>query len=177
MQITSNGKFEGKMDFNSLNKLYTFGDLDVSGYNIKSLEQCPEVITGNFSCSVNQLTSLVDGPQQVYGHYFCYGNQLTDLVGCASHITGILDMKNNNITSLIGIHKIIKSCTSISLNTDKITEGGIGVLLINNLEKIGNYSNRRAFKIIEQYIGYGTKGMMECRKELTAKGYAVYAKL
>ena len=142
----------------------------------ESLEGCPQHITGEFTCYGNIITSLVGGPQIVDGEYWCDGNELTDLTGCASHIGDTLRFRNNRkITSLVGIHKIIKSCTYMYFDCDNITEGGIGLLMIENLTYISD--GNPPFKIIQSYLGTGTKGMMECSKELTNKGYANYAKL
>ena len=135
----------------------------------------PKHITTGFHVDTNQLTSLVGGPQRVDGIYNCYDNQLSDLVGCASHIGDTLNCFSNNITSLVGIHKIIKSCGSIRCSETKITEGGIGLLLIDNLVRIT--SKHEPFQIISKYLGKGTKGMMDCRAELISKGYSEYAKL
>ena len=161
--------------YKDLNITYRRGELDLSQSLLTSLEGCPNVITGDFYCTSNYLTTLVGGPQQVDGDYLSSGNSLTDLVGCASHIGGTLYIKRTNITSLIGIHKIIKSCQKIFLNTENITQGGIGLLLINDLFSISD--GDLPFKIIRSYIGQGTKGMMECSKELIANGYAQFAKL
>ena len=132
----------------------------------------------DYDCSSSNLTTLVGGPTSVDGYYHCYDNQLTDLVGCASHIGGQLYISNNQITSLVGIHKIIKSCNIIYIgqNNDVITEGGIGLLLINNLINIYPFEYM-PFQIIQKYLGTGTKGMMACRKELISNGYSEYAKL
>ena len=135
-----------------------------------------QYVGGSFLCRNNILTSLVGGPQKVDGNYMCSNNQLTSLDGCASHIGGKLFCSTNNITSLVGIHKIIKRCPAILFDHDKITQGGIGLLLIENLKVISNYKSP-PFEIIAKYIGSGTKGMMECSKELIAMGYENYAKL
>ena len=162
--------------YNDLNKDYQGGDLDLSNEGLNSLDGCPEHITGVFNCfHNNNLTSLVGGPKQVDGNYLCGNNLLTDLVGCASHIDGRLWFRDNPITSLVGIHKIIKSCKSIVFEDSRITVGGIGLLLIDDLIHISDYS--MGFKIISKYIGQGTKGMMACRAELISKGYDNYAKL
>ena len=160
----------------TLGKKYQSGNVQVDNSGLDSLYGCPQHITGNLSCGFNKLTTLVGGPDRVDGHYDCQNNQLTDLVGCASHIGGSLECSNNNITSLVGIHKIIKSWTAIFSDPDKITEGGIGLLLIENLVVMST-DNNEPFKIINKYLGTGTKGMMECSKELKAKGYSNYAKL
>ena len=161
--------------YNDLTINYQGGEFDISSKILTSLAGCPEHITGMFNCGDNKLTSLIGGPQRVGGIYDCSNNQLTDLVGCPAHIDGALYCNNNNITSLVGIHKIIKSCNIISFETGKIKVGGIGLLLINNLTWIS--SSVRPFNLIKQYLGTGTKGMMKCRAELIAKGYADYAKL
>ena len=163
-------------NYNDLNISYQYGDLAINGDQLTSLERCPEHITGSFHCVANDLTSLIGGPQQVDSWYMCNDNKLTDLIGCASHIGGQLHFtNNNNITSLVGIHKIIKSCQRLKFDSEYIKIGGIGLLLIANLTKISIYNP--PFEIIALYLGTGTKGMMECSKELIAKGYAPYAKL
>ena len=161
--------------YKDLNIDYKFGMLDLNYKNLRSLEGCPNHIAGVFRCSHNDLTSLVGGPQIVEDDYYCTSNKLTDFVGCASHIGETLYLYDNHITSLVGIHKIIKSCKRIRVNIDKITEGGIGLLLIDNLIDVS--INTEPFEIISKYIGTGTKGMMACRKELISKGYTEYAKL
>ena len=160
--------------YKDLNIVYTGGTMRIIN-PLDSLAGCPNHITGDFSCQTNFLTSLVGGPQKVDGNYYCSINNLTDLVGCASHIGDTLKCRSNNITSLVGIHKIVKSCKSFVFDECEITEGGIGLLLISNLTDISD--TKVPFNIIANYLGTGTKGMMECSKELTAKGYDNYAKL
>ena len=167
-------------NYKKMIETYTGGDFDVTGgsrpsVKLNSLLDCPKHITGRFICEHNYLTSLVGGPQHVDNNYWCGYNQITDLVGCASHIGGELNICYNSITSLVGIHKIIKSCPDIFFDTSEIKEGGIGLLLIENLTWISSAST--PFEIIKKYLGSGTKGMMECRSELIANRYANYAKL
>ena len=151
------------------------GYFNCSYNKLKSLMGGPKIINGDFACTHNGLTSLVGGPEIIASNYWCKTNRLTDLVGCASHIAMLNCSENYDITSLVGIHKIIKSCKVFNISDDVITDGGIGLLLISNLNNISSQS--KPFAIIKQYLGTGTKGMMECSKELTAKGYAPYAKL
>ena len=165
--------------YNDLNMYYQGGDLKIKLRSLKSLDGSPNHITGNFICRLNDITSLVGGPQYVDKNYDCSWNQLTDLDGIPSTIA-ILGAFGNNITSLVGIHKIIKSCERFYFDTNKITVGGIGLLLISNLVNIENGAEEEIidpFKIIINYLGQGTKGMMECSKELISKGYTPYAKL
>ena len=161
--------------YRDLNHNYVSNDLSIIFLKLKSLSGCPDVITGEFDCFNNELSSLVGGPRHVDGHYACDNNQLTDLVGCASHIGGNLYFRENQITSLVGIHKIIKRCNGFTFTSSIIKEGGIGLLLIENLANITSYA--APFKIIEKYLGTGTKGMLACRDELIANGFEEYAKL
>ena len=155
---------------------YIGGRLRCNSNDITSLAGCPSYITSDFDCSYNDLRSLVGGPQKVDGDYMCNDNPyLRDLVGCASHIGRRLYTSTCWITSLVGIHKIIKSCPNIEFDCETIDTGGIGLLLIDNLTNISDETI--PFFIIGKYLGTGTKGMMECRAELIAKGYDNYAKL
>ena len=162
-------------NYNDLDVEYTSGNLSIFSCTLSSLEGCPQHITGKFSCNDNKITSLVGGPQMVDSDYHCRNNLLTDLAGCASHIGGMLSCGGNSITSLVGIHKIIKSCSKIYFDSEKIKVGGIGLLLIDQVIDISSSST--PFVIIHKHLGSGTKGMMACRAELISCGYEEYAKL
>ena len=163
--------------YKNINLKYTSGNLDLTSKfeHLKSLAGCPDHITGNFKCIQLRLTSLTGGPEKVDGYYFCSNNQLTNLEGCAKHIDGELYFGNNKITSLIGIHKIIKSCRRIFFDCEHIIEGGIGLLLIDNLTEITDKTS--PFDIISKYLGTGSKGILQCQNELIENGYPNHAKL
>ena len=156
---------------------YEHGNLHIYGQFLSSLDGCPDHVTGYFSCRSNALTSLVGGPERVDCSYACYDNKLTDLVGCASHIGGKLNCEKNNITSLVGIHDIIKSCKSFSFDSRKIKQGGIGLLLIDDLTEITSHFTKlsKPFEIIKSYLGTGSNGMNACSKELINAGYTNHA--
>ena len=161
--------------YKDLEMNYQSGDLDITNNLITSLDGCPQHITGDFLCVNNGLTSLAGGPQIIDKSYDCTDNQLTDLTGCASYISAELHIRGNRIKSFVGIHKIIKHCRIIYVDDEHVTEGGIGLLLIKNLEYISTDST--PFLVITDYLGKGTKGMMDCSKELISMGYTNYAKL
>ena len=155
---------------------YSGGTINITRRRLESLVGCPEVVSGDFFCARNdELQNLVGGPKHVTGDYSCGSNKITSLEGCASHIGHILSCPDTNITSLVGIHKIVKSCQSIEFDCIDIKQGGIGLLLIENLTDIS--SEYAPFYIIKSYLGTGTKGMMACRAELISRGYEDYAKL
>ena len=148
---------------------------DCSNNHLTDLYGCAQSGITQLFCSNNKLTTLTGGPSSTEWGYDCRNNKLTDLYGCASHIGSDLDFQYNNITSLIGIHKIIKSCRETYFDCEKITEGGIGLLLISKLKEIS--VNTEPFKIISKYLGQGTKGLVLCQNELIEHGYDNYAKL
>ncbi len=63
-----------------------------------------------------------------------------------------------------------------------ITEGGIGLILIPKLSKIGSiepYKSdfNKAIFIIRKYLGEGKKGLLACSNELEEAGLERFAKL
>jgi hypothetical protein len=68
--------------------------------NLKTLEGCTKIITGDFSCAHNDLTTLEGGPIEVYGTYDCEDNKLTNLKGIARIIEGSFNCIRNKITTL-----------------------------------------------------------------------------
>ena len=151
------------------------GEFWCSRNQLTSLEGAPSQVGGDFWCSYNQLTSLEGDPSQVGGYFDCPGNKLTSLEGAPSQVGGDFDCSNNKLTSLVGIHKIIKSCNGIHLSKNPIKEGGLGLLLIKDLEYI--WADQPALEIIRKYLGKGKRGMIDCQTELIKAGYKEYAKL
>jgi hypothetical protein len=59
-------------------------------------------VSGNYSCSDNQLTSLIGSPSSVGNSFYCYHNQLISLEGAPQSVDGNFSCGNNQLTSLIG---------------------------------------------------------------------------
>ncbi len=110
-------------------------------------------------------------------------NNLKSYNNFPSYIGGELNFSQNRISSLVGIHNTVKSCTEIDLSDNPIVEGGIGLLLIENLIKIwcavkvSDEASCLAFRIIEKYLGQGKSGILECQEELIDNNLKEYAKL
>ena len=152
-----------------------FGHFDVHMNNLTSLEGCPTRVEGECFVSRNNISSLVGSPEHVGEDFYCSHNFITSLEGAPAYIGGAFTCRNNHIASLVGIHKIIKRCTSISINNNPINEGGLGVLLIKDIQFIS--SDLDALQIINKYCGQGKRGMIDCQTELIKKGYKEFAKL
>ena len=69
----------------------------------------PDEVTGDFSCSYNNLlTSLEGGPELVGKSFYCNFNSLTSLEGAPELVGKSFNCSDNNLTSLEGSPKIGK---------------------------------------------------------------------
>ncbi len=158
------------------------GNFEAKHNRLDTLEGCPEIVGGDFHASYNFLESLKHGPKEVRGDFDVASNRLTSIDHLPISIGGSLILENNEITSLVGIHKL-KSCTDIYFGSSKVTEGGIGLILIEGLIDI-NLSNahknpdfKKALEIINKYLRQGKKALLKCQEELEEAGLEAYAKL
>lgn len=127
---------------------------------------------GELVISYNQLTSFENFPEE-----------------CKS-----ITANNNRFTSLVGIDRIKKITGSANkcqfdLVFNKIKEGGIGLLLIENLTYFNcnvvadsglpngkNWITPKPFEIIKKYLGRPDE-IFDCQVELIDAGYEAFAKL
>jgi len=135
----------------------------------------PVNVTGDVNLRSLKLARLPAKFGEVGGDFWCSRNQLTSLEGAPSQVCGDFACSGNKLTSLVGIHKIIKSCGQIFFRENPIKEGGLGLLLIRDLNYIG--ADQPAFEIISKYLGKGKRGMIDCQTELIKAGYKDFAKL
>lgn len=110
-------------------------------------------------------------------------NELTTIENLPTNVGMTLDLSGNLIVSLEGIHNIVKSCTEIRLTSVPVKSGGIGLLLVDGLQKIRykgiNFDGRMAaaFEIIDSHLDKGKNGLLACQEELIEAGLESYAEL
>ncbi len=119
-------------------------------------------------------------------------NRLESIKNIPACVLGHLLIYDNKITSLVGIRNEIDYCGNIDLSFNPITDGGLGLLLIDNLEnvhyKVGNASKYRhvfpedlkfdlALSIIRKYLPLKVKGLLACQQELIDAGLERFAVL
>jgi Leucine-rich repeat (LRR) protein len=141
---------------------------------ITSLKGIQKEINGDFFCDNNQLTSLEYGPEKINGDCFYNINQITSLNGCPKEVVGVLDLSNNKLKDLHDIHKHIKSCGRIDVAKNPIKSHILGLLKIENLEKVF-LDNKDVKEIINKYLPLGD--IFACQSELIESGYEEFAKL
>jgi len=83
------------------------GDFICSVNNLTTLEGCPQSVGGHFSCHYNKLTTLLGSPKSVGGDFHCGYNNLTTLEGSPKSIGGGFYCYDNNLTTLEGSPKSV----------------------------------------------------------------------
>ncbi len=152
-----------------------------------------EIIVGSFDMSNQYIENVIS---DIKIHEVLASE--TTIINCGltslkyvPYSNSALYVTNNCISSLRNVHKHIR-CTEIFLNGNKFTEGGIGLLLIDNLSHIEHiewtvgqslvdpvkeHDSYRAIRIIKSYLSKGKAGLLECQEELIEAGLSEYAKL
>lgn len=181
-------------------KKMTDGGFFCQSNKLATLEGCTQIIPNDFCCDGNNLTNLKGGPiesqsyycsgsnlsslegapSKVDNNFICHSNMISSFENCPRYIGNWFNIEANKITSLKNIHKHLEHCKRLTLNSNKISEGGLGLLLINGLE-IVEYGQRnnfsKALKIIGKYFGQGKKGLLACQEELIEAKLERFAQL
>jgi hypothetical protein len=92
------------------------GNIDLSGLNLKQLPFKYNKVSGDFSCSFNQLESLVGAPKWVGNDFNCSYNQLTSLEGAPKYVGNDFNCSYNQLTSLEGAPKYVGNDFNCSYN-------------------------------------------------------------
>lgn len=80
--------------FNEVN-----GDFNLIN-SVSTLEGCPKIVNGYFSCSRNNLESLEGAPETVANGFFCHHNNLKDLKYSPKIVKGDYSCHHNNLKTL-----------------------------------------------------------------------------
>jgi hypothetical protein len=116
--ITVEKLFEGKIPvrFKSTAKHFIIQDS-----NLITLQNCPQIVGGDFACIETKISSLEGGPQKVGGNFNANScKSLTSLIGGPEIVGGDYDVGDTNLENTNGIAKAIGQ--SLYLNvTDDLT--------------------------------------------------------
>lgn len=149
----------------------------------------------NIDCSINLSYHVKDRLpfkfNEVNGDFKCLQAPLSTFEGFPKIIRGdcVLGSPNSSkITSLVGINNVVefigpigrasKRLARFTAPFSKITEGGLGLVLIDGkftFESLG-YDLPSAFEIIQRYLGR-PDDIFHCQNELIEAGLEEYAKL
>mgnify|MGYP001298282849 FL=1 len=107
------------------------GNFSCSYNNLTSLEGCPKWVGGDFSCHYNKLSDIDYGIQIVDGNFYCNNNKITTLKG-SPKLVGSFSCYKNKITDLKGCPKYIKGnfdCRYNSIKTNVSNIKSVGLFL------------------------------------------------
>lgn len=149
---------------------------DCSNRKLTSLTGAPLEVENDFQCDRNKITSLIGAPVKVGGDFSCANNRLTSLEGAPKEVGGHFYCHDNQITSLKDIHKqIIKMNGGFHCHHNEIKSHVLGLLLIPGIKVIA--SAEKWGPILNDYIGSGRKGLLDCQNELIEAGLEEFAQL
>ncbi len=97
-----------------------YGDFSCACNNIKSLENAPDYVEGDFWCMGNEL-KFMKGCPRVEGSIWCQDNHLETLEGLQNEIEFDLYCYNNNLENLNGLSKFIGRDLACHNNKQKFT--------------------------------------------------------
>lgn len=98
------------------------GDVDLSEKNLTSIDVQFNIVTGDFRCTLNQLTSLKGCPRSCE-YFACFFNNLQNLVGGPETVRSSYDCSENALTSLLGAPRFITGQFCCDMNELKSLEG------------------------------------------------------
>lgn len=159
VDLSSKSKDRLKISKLPVKFFHALKSFNVSHNELETLAGCPDIVEENFNASFNyDLKSFALGPKRVYGNYSAEGCNIRSLVGISDHI----------------------ECISgeLIITFGKIKEGGLGLLLIEELKDFyygtGNFPT--PWSIINDYLGR-PDDIFECQNELIEAGFEEYAQL
>ncbi len=151
------------------------GDVILTGYGLERLPVRFGTVGGRFDCAGNALTTMEGAPRAVGGSFSCAWNRLASLEG-VPRAFGSTNFRGNRLISLVGAHRILGRVDgSLYLWENEIVAGGIGLILVEGLDRIK--ADQPAFRIIERYLGQGNRGVLHCQEALHEAGLERFARL
>ena len=144
-------------------------------------------VGGSLNVTWSTKLSSFDGfPMEILGELLLNNTQFRNFDGAPANISSTLRAEKCKLDTLSDIHRNIKSIGTstargaILIRENKIINGGLGLLLIKNLEDV-LWDDEYSFKveeILNRYLNSNDKAkIFKCQKELIDNGFEEYAKL
>jgi hypothetical protein len=152
------------------------GTFSISSNELRTLDGCPQKILGSFFCSSNDLTDLKGGPKIVSRAYFCGNNALMNLSDAPLDVDAF-NFNMNKIKSLEGIgRRYLKKCESINTLNNPISTNMLGLVLVRSLHFLTYSKEVEGMSIIEEYVNQ-PENVLDCKERLINLGLKEQAKL
>lgn len=150
------------------------GNFSCSNQNLRTLQGAPTWVGGSFFCGYNLLNDLAHAPGHVGVDFTCEGNLLKDLQHMPEFVGQAFWCYDNPLLSLEGFDSHVHVggefwCTYTSdLPLLRCLQAGGMITLSDHMVIAPEPVN----KILEKYQPLGKKGMLNCALELKQAGYS-----
>lgn len=143
------------------------------------------IIKGNFNITDGSIATFENFPVKITGDcHITTSDNLRSFDGCPEYIEGDFVMNCPSISSLHNLHKHLKHVTLINVDTDRIKDSILGLLLIDGFMGIYTIINlpfpvAGPFEILNRHAakGLGKEALFACQQDMIDAGFEEYAQL
>ncbi len=184
------------------------GNFHCGRNDLVTLINSPKIVNEDFDCRDNKsLISLKGSPKNIGVHFNCKGTNIKTLHSNTTYVGKVFDVSNTPISSLEGapewirtlvlsnnknltnlkdVHKHLKYCNHITIDSPGcyIESHILGLILVDGLLVINNFGINcmgfpEACYIINKYLKLeqGKNSLLACQQELIEAGLEQYAQL
>lgn len=157
------------------------GTISFDNNHITSLNGIQHIVFDTFSCTNNPLISLEGSPEIIKKDFGIYKCKVNSLIGGPIQVGGNYDCRENPLTSLEGLSKTINGNLYLTYDRELPL---LRIMLVNGLQKVKLWPEHpprdyiiQVETIINNYLGKGRKGAIQCAAELTKAGFKGNARL
>lgn len=133
-------------------------------------------VSGSFQANIETLKSFENFPELIKGNLYAYDTDIDSFDGLHTEVDGGVDFTmNEKLTDWVGIYKhLIRISDRLKFDVDYIERGGLGILLIKEVQEISS-GNSDVDDIFNKYLK-GDRNVLDCQEELIDAGFARLAR-
>ena len=167
----------GALDYTIENgKLNTQGAFYLDDQEITHVPVPFGTVGGSFQANIETLKSFENFPEFIKGNLYTYDTDIDSFDGLHTEVDGGVDFTmNEKLTDWVGVYKhLIRVSGRLKFDVDYIKRGGLGILLIKEVEEISS-GDSDVDKIFNKYLK-GDRNVLDCQEELIDAGFARLAR-
>lgn len=135
----------------------------------KFFDKCPEEVQGKFDILARGLKEIKNPPKYVINSRYIT-NLRRSVTSLPVNTEVRLDLTDSGLVSLSGIDKHVKSIGFLFMDAEYLQDGILSLLKIEQLDAVEFRRNRNLSDIVNEYIGKGREGILECQSSLILLG-------
>jgi len=167
----------GTMEYKIFNgKLNTQGNFHLDDEDITHIPVPFGDVGGSFQANIETLKSFENFPMRILGNLYAYDTGVESFDGLRTEVDGTVDITmNQKLADWVGVYKHLRRIGgTLKFDVDYVKRGGLGVLLIKELQEISS-GNSDVDTIINKYLK-GDRSVLDCQEELIDAGFAHLAR-